>query len=86
MLEYVDQVRDQRTGFSKASMGLDPKVLQSTSANAVNQTIQGSALKVEMIARVFAETGCRDLAFGVLQHRKRLYHALISHPYYSGWP
>ena len=67
MLEYVDQVRDQRTGFSKASMGLDPKVLQSTSANAVNQTIQGSALKVEMIARVFAETGCRDLAFGVLQ-------------------
>ncbi len=66
MLEYVDQVRDQRTGFSKASLGLDPKVLQSTSANAVNQTIQGSALKIEMIARVFAETGCRDLAFGVL--------------------
>ena len=62
MLEYIDQVRDQRTGFSKASLGLDPKSLQSTTAAAVNSTIQGAQLKVEMIARVFAETGCRDLA------------------------
>lgn len=66
MLEYVDQVRDQRTGFSKASMGLDPSTLQSTTASAVNATIQGAQLKIEMIARVFAETGCRELARGVL--------------------
>ena len=66
MLEYVDQVRDQRTGFSKASMGLDPSTLQSTTASAVNATIQGAQLKIEMIARVFAETGCVDLAKGVL--------------------
>jgi hypothetical protein len=66
MLEYIDQVRDQRTGFSKASLGLDPKVLQSTTAQAVNSTIQGSQLKTEMIARVFAETGCKDLARIVL--------------------
>jgi len=66
MLEYMDQVRDQRTGFSKASLGLDPKALQSTTASAVNSTIQGAQLKIEMIARVFAETGLKDLAFGVL--------------------
>jgi len=66
MLEYVDQIRDQRTGFSKASMGLDPSTLQSTTASAVNATIQGAQLKIEMIARVFAETGCRDLAKGVM--------------------
>tara|TARA_R100000664_G_C2758550_1_gene147528 strand:+ start:1260 stop:3242 length:1983 start_codon:yes stop_codon:yes gene_type:complete len=66
MLEYMDQVRDQRTGFSKQSLGLDPKALQSTTAAAVTSTIQGSQLKVEMIARVFAETGCKNLAFGVL--------------------
>ena len=66
MLEYVDQIRDQRTGFSKASMGLDPSTLQSTTASAVNATIQGAQLKVEMIGRVFAETGCRDLAMNVL--------------------
>ena len=66
MLEYIDQVRDQRTGFSKASLGLDPKVLQSTTAQAVNSTIQGAQLKTEMIARVFAETGCKDLAKTIL--------------------
>lgn len=66
MLEYMDQIRDQRTGFSKASLGLDPKALQSTTAAAVSSTMQGAQLKIEMIARVFAETGCRDLGFGVL--------------------
>lgn len=66
MLEYVDQVRDQRTGFSKASLGLDPSALQSTTASAVNATVQGAQLKIEMIARVFAETGCRQLADAVL--------------------
>lgn len=66
MLGYMDEVRDQRTGFSKASMGLDPSTLQSTTASAVNATIQGAQAKVEMIARVFAETGCKQLAFGVL--------------------
>ena len=66
MLEYMDQVRDQRTGFSKQSIGLDPKALQSTSSNAINATIQGAQLKIEMIARVFAETGLKALAFGVL--------------------
>ena len=66
MLEYADQIRDQRTGFSKASLGLDPKQLQSTSTNAVNATIQGAQLKIEMIARVFAETGVRTLMFNIL--------------------
>ena len=66
MLEYIDQMRDQTTGFSKASAGLDPDRLQSTTASAVNATIQGAQLKVEMIARVFAETGCRQLAEVVL--------------------
>jgi len=66
MLGYIDEVRDQRTGFSKASMGLDPNALQSTTAAAVNATIQGAQSKIEMIARVFAETGMKDLAKGVL--------------------
>ena len=62
MLEYMDQLRDQRTGMSAASMGLDPDVLQSTTAAAVSATMQAAQAKVEMISRVFAETGCKDLA------------------------
>ena len=62
ILSYMDEVRDTRTGFSKASMGLDPDALQSTTAAAVNATIQGGQAKVLMIARTLAETGMRPLA------------------------
>jgi hypothetical protein len=67
MLEYMDAVRDQRTGMSAASMGLDPDVLQSTTAAAVSATMQASQAKVEMIARVMAETGMKDLASLILK-------------------
>ncbi|MGA0335286.1 MAG: WVD2 family protein [Luminiphilus sp.] len=62
LLNYMDEVRDTRTGFSKASLGLDPDALQSTTAAAVNATIQGGQAKVLMIARTLAETGMRPLA------------------------
>lgn len=71
VLEYMDQMRDQRTGFSKASMGLDPDALQSTTASAVNATITQAQSKVEMIVRVFAETGCKQLAKLVLHLAKK---------------
>lgn len=62
MLAYMDDVRDTRTGISKHAMGLDPDALQSTTAAAVNATVQGGQQKVLMIARTIAETGVRPLA------------------------
>lgn len=66
MLEYLDLVREQRTGLSRASMGLDPDALQSTTAAAVNATVSAAQGKVEMIARVFAETGVKNLFKNIL--------------------
>lgn len=67
LLEYLDQVREMRTGISKASLGLDPDALQSSTATAVSATINAAQCKVEQIARVFAETGFRDLFKGILR-------------------
>ena len=67
LLEYLDNVREMRTGISKASMGLDPDALQSTTATAVAATVSAAQCKVEQIARVFAETGFRDLFRGILK-------------------
>jgi hypothetical protein len=67
MLGYLDAVKENRTGISKASMGLDAESLQSTTAVAVNATIQGAQAQVEMIARIFAETGMKSLFEGVLK-------------------
>jgi len=67
LLAYMDEVREQRTGLSKASMGLDPDALQSSTATAVAATVSAAQAKLEMVARVFAETGVRRLMKCILQ-------------------
>ncbi|MGE5165127.1 MAG: hypothetical protein ACM3IH_14035 [Sphingobacteriales bacterium] len=60
-LEYLDQIRESRTGVSKQSQGLDANALVNQSATAVNQAFSASQARVRLIARIFAETGIRDL-------------------------
>jgi hypothetical protein len=67
MLSYLDEVRETRTGMSKASMGLDPGALQSTTRAAVAATVSASQQHLELIARIFAETGMRTLFKGILK-------------------
>lgn len=73
VLTYMDDVRDTRTGFSRASMGLDPDQLQSTTKEAVNATLQGGQIKVQMIARTLAETAIRPLARLILDLALKYY-------------
>jgi hypothetical protein len=65
VIGYMDQIRAQRTGISQASQGLDPDVLQSTTKAAVTATVTGAQERVELIARIFAETGMTRLFKGV---------------------
>ena len=67
LLNYIDQIKEQRTGISKASAGLDPSVLQSTTASAVAATVKGAGQKLEYFARTIAEVGLRDLYALVLK-------------------
>ena len=66
MLEYLDQVQQKRTGISQASQGLDANILQNTTAAAVAAMQNAAAGRIELIARVFAETGVRDLFLNIL--------------------
>ena len=67
VMQYLDEVRTQRTGITRASTGLDDKVLQSTTRTAVDNTIERAQERVEMIARTLAETLVRDTFGGVLR-------------------
>jgi hypothetical protein len=67
MLEYLDSVRETRTGMSKAAMGLDAGALQSTTRAAVAATVSAAQQHLELIARIFAETGMRALFRGILK-------------------
>ena len=67
MLEYLDNQQSKRTGISDAQQGLDPNVLQNVTAAAVAAATQASSGKLELIARIFAQSGVKSLFMGILQ-------------------
>ena len=66
LMDYLDQIKEQRTGMSKASQGLDANALQSTTASAISATVRGAQVKLESYARTMAETGMKSLFKGIL--------------------
>ena len=61
LLNYLDSVREGRTGVSKEAQGLSPDTLNAKTATGVNALMQQTQMRSELIARVFAETGVKDL-------------------------
>ena len=65
MLDYMDSMKEDRTGMSKAAMGLDADALQSSTKAAVAATIGASQGRLELQARILAE-GMKKLFKGIL--------------------
>jgi hypothetical protein len=61
MLSYLDSVREARTGITKSAQGLDADTLNSKTATGVNTLMTQTQMRSELIARIFAETGVKDL-------------------------
>jgi hypothetical protein len=68
VLQYLDEMRAQRTGISRQSQGLDANVLQSTTKTAVSASVEAQQDRVELIARTFAELGIKDVFRGLLRY------------------
>jgi len=66
MLEYMDSVQAKRTGVNDAQQGMDPDVLSNVTAAAVAAMMKSNSGKLELIARIFAETGVKSLFKGIL--------------------
>lgn len=67
MLDFMTNTREARTGMSDASQGLDPAALQSTDKDAVTATLTKADARIELIARIFAETGMKRIFRGLLK-------------------
>jgi len=63
VLEYYDTLREWRTGVSRQGQGIDADALQNQSATAANLAYTASQARMKLIARIFAETGIRDLFY-----------------------
>jgi hypothetical protein len=66
MLEYMDSIKEERTGMSRASMGLNADALQSTTKAAVNATVSANQMRIELTTRILAE-GMKKLFKLILQ-------------------
>ena len=66
MLEYVQGMRENRTGVSRTSMGMNPDSLNNT---ATGRQIDQSAAqqRIELIARIAAETLLKPIFQGILK-------------------
>ena len=60
MLEYIDTLKENRTGITRTNMGVDTNSMNKT-ATAVRQLTDNSNQRLELITRIFAETGMSDL-------------------------
>ena len=61
VLGYLDEAKENRTGVSKASAGLNADALQSSTSSAVTATMSGAQGRIELICRHFAEGGLKDM-------------------------
>ena len=60
MVEYMDSMKEKRTGITAYNQGLDANTLNKT-ATGVQQIMSASQQRIELVARTFAETGVKDL-------------------------
>jgi hypothetical protein len=68
MLEYIDYMREQRTGVSRSQQGIDANALRhDRTAAEVMQTANAAAARIELIARIFAETLVKPIFKGILR-------------------
>ncbi len=64
MLEYIDGQKEVRTGVTRYSQGTDADSLNKT-ARGIGLIQQAGQKREKLIARIFAETGVKDLMKGI---------------------
>lgn len=60
MLEFIDEMKENRTGSTRYNQGLDANSLNKT-ASGISMIMNAAQLRMELLARLFAETGVTDL-------------------------
>jgi hypothetical protein len=59
--EFLDRWREERTGVSDQTQGLDPHSLKDQSIYGMSKIMSAAQTKIKMVARIMAETGFAKL-------------------------
>ncbi len=75
ILDYYEKRKRDRTGVGADSEGLDPNALKNIQQSVLNASTDMSKMKIEAVARIFAETGIKSLFLHIhellVKHQKK---------------
>lgn len=90
MLEYFNRATQKRTGVGSDSEGLEPDALKNIQTTVLAQASDMSKMKIEAIARIFAETGFKSLFLHIhellLKHQTKVERVKLRGQYVSVKP
>lgn len=66
VMEYIEGIKENRTGVTRYNQGTDADSLNKT-ARGITQIMSAAQQRIELIARIFAETGVSDMFMLILQ-------------------
>lgn len=65
VVDYIDGIKESRTGISKSMTGLDPDSLNDVTKGAFMENMNRASQKIEMITRLIAESGVKEMVLRV---------------------
>lgn len=65
-LEYLHEVKENRTGITRYNQGMDASSLNQT-ATGITQIMSAAQARIELVGRIFAETGIKRLFRNLLR-------------------
>ena len=60
-MQTLEEIKESRSGVSKNGRGLDPDVIANATKGAFDRAVDQAQDRIEMIARIFAETGFTEM-------------------------
>lgn len=84
MLEYQDSLKENRTGVTRYNQGTDADSLNKT-ARGISAIMSASQQKIDLIARIFAETGMKDLFRAMVRLMAKYGQKPITMRLSNGW-
>jgi hypothetical protein len=76
LLEFVENVKENRTGVTRYNQGLDADSLNKT-ATGIKTIYNASLQRIELIARIFAETGFMELVRSLIDYNRRFLNRAV---------
>jgi len=73
LLEFIEGAKENRTGVTRYNQGLDSGSLNKT-ATGLTTIYNASLQRIELIARIFAETGFMDLVRALIDYNRRFFN------------